>query len=165
MKDWPAMEGPLAAVPRSSRRPHKRARSDSRDHERLSKVLSKILRHEGPSSGVRFDEDGYASVDEVRAKIRWPVSWDDVNECVKRSIKRGQPRFELKFDEVIEKWVIRATSKWSTRFGSPCGSPLRTPVAWRLSAKALCRSSRRELALTRRQVSGDTVACVCNLDV
>ena len=152
------MEIWLAHVPWNARRPHHGDRSGTRDHKRLSKVLSKILRHDGPSSGVPFDEDGYARVHEVRAKIRWPVSWDDVNECVKWSIKRGQPRFEVKFDEVIEKWVIRATSKWSTSFGSACGSPLRTPVAWRLSAKALCRSSRRGLALTRRQVSGDTVA-------
>ena len=105
------MEIPLAFVPRRSRRTHHRARAESWEHKRLSKALSKILRHEGPSSGVRFYEDGYASVDEVCSKLRWPASWDDVNECVQGSIKRGQPRFELKYDEVIQTWVIRATSK------------------------------------------------------
>ena len=130
-----AMEIPLAFVPRRSRRTHHRARAESWEHKRLSKALSKILRHEGPSSGVRFYEDGYASVDEVCSKLRWPASWDDVNECVQGSIKRGQPRFELKYDEVIQTWVIRATSKWSTSFGSPCGSPPRTP----------CRDQRRHI--------------------
>lgn len=80
--------------------------SNSQHNEKLSRFLSKVLRHQGPAMGFRIGTDGYLSVDEFLAcpSIRSQrYTLEDIRKVVNNNDKQ---RFNLV--ERRGRWYIRA---------------------------------------------------------
>jgi putative RNA 2'-phosphotransferase len=74
------------------------------DHEKLSKFLAYILRHNPEEFNLTLDAQGFTSVDSVWAAIqkRFPngrYGWKDVLEIVKGD-KTGKKRYEIKENRI-----------------------------------------------------------------
>lgn len=58
----------------------------------ISKFLSYVLRHRPDAIGITLDEHGWASVDEIIAKSKDPITWEQIVEVVSSNDKK---RFSL----------------------------------------------------------------------
>lgn len=95
---------------------------ERRRAERLSRLLSLILRHRPEAFGLSLDPHGWVPVDDLLAAVRRQRDWHDVSEHDLEAVVRlpGRQRFELRGGR------IRA------RYGHsvpvlPAGTPCRPP--------------------------------------
>ena len=65
------------------------------DSGRLSRFLSRLLRHEPGRIGLTLDAGGWVSVEEIIARAGFPLSRDEISEVVRTSDKQ---RFALSPD-------------------------------------------------------------------